>query len=300
MKSHLELFIKNFDDVNYVNWFQRLTNTVVNLFEYDGVPESLDVYFMELYMHLAPMGICGVYDDYEHGIIAINGNRGGEVDAYGMGKYFIGTIPMKSYQLDINDPKLIIAHNNCSYLSDFGLIDKYANMLNEVDKSLNSLVIYSRMHPIPRVKNDADVKQFNTIFKNILSGKIGSVMKNDDKLSELVGDGDVEIVNYTDVNASTKIAELTRLRDSILQNFLREIGITCNQINKAAQVNNLELQSYDNYTNLNLWDYYNSRVKMCEEINEKLGCNMSVKINEMLINQILQKETNQQFGKLTL
>lgn len=294
MKPYLKDFLKDFSDTNYILWFERLLNTANTIFTYENLPKTLDSHFLETYVRLSPLGISSLINDKLYGVITVRGGLGDDVSVYGMGTNFIGANTKKSYNININDDNIVLCKNNNSYLSDYNLIDKYAKILNEIDKSINSLTIYSRFYPMPLISDNKEYKQYADNFQKIVKGEMGGAMHRENKLNELSGVNSVEMVNITDVNASSKLECLTRLKDSILKDYLREIGITCNNMDKSAQVNTIELQAYDNYTNLNLYDYYWARVNFIDEANKKFGTNMKVSINEMLINQILR--SNEQEG----
>ena len=289
--QYLKQFIKNYADVNFCDNFMRLNNTVQNLFTYENAPKTLNTMMLENYLHLTPFGMCAAINDKEYGIISVRGNYGGDVDVNGIGTHFIGASTKKSYDIDINDDNIVICHNNVTWSSDYWLIEKYATILNEIDKSLNTNVIYSRVYPVPRVKNQKEEKQIISILKAIIKGEIGRVMSAETDVNTLLQKDNVDMVNLTDGNQSVHMDTLIRLKDNVFKNFLREIGINVNTMDKSAQVNNNELQAFVTYANLNLIDYYNERKKFVKEINEKFGTDIKIKYNETFIKQLTETET---------
>ena len=285
--KYLKDFIKNFDDYNYINWCARLNNTLQNLFTYTNVPDTLNMFFLENYLHLSHMGVCAVINDKEYGIIAVRGNYGTDVDVYGLGTHFIGANCKRSYDIDVHDDNIVMCHNNITMTSDLYLIEKYANILNEIDKSLNTNIVYSRVYPLPRVGSQKEEKQISAVLKSIFKGEIGKLISKENDINDLLANNNIDIVNLTDGNQSVHMDTLVRLKDTILKNFLREIGINVNTLDKSAQVTTHEIQAFISYANLNLYDYYNERKKFIEEINTKFGTDIKVAINEMLISQIL-------------
>ena len=233
------------------------------------------------------MGVCAVINDKEYGIIAVRGNYGTDVDVYGLGTHFIGANCKRSYDIDVHDDNIVMCHNNITMTSDLYLIEKYANILNEIDKSLNTNIVYSRVYPLPRVGSQKEEKQISAVLKSIFKGEIGKLISKENDINDLLANNNIDIVNLTDGNQSVHMDTLVRLKDTVLKNFLREIGINVNTLDKSAQVTTHEIQAFISYSNLNLYDYFNERKKFVEEINTKFGTDIQVAINEMLISQIL-------------
>lgn len=287
-KNYLKEFLKDFGDINYIDYCIRLINTCENIFTYENLPDTLNPFFLEYY--LRTNGTCALINDNQYGIIAVRGGYGTDVDVYGLGTHFIGANCKKSYDININDDNIVMCNNNITMTSDIYIIDKYAKILNEIDKSTNCNIIYSRLYPIPIAKNESDKHQLESMLKAIIDCNIGKVASTDYNINDLLQQETFNIVNLTDSNAASKVDTLVRLKDAVLKDFLREIGINVNTLDKSAQVTSQELNSFVNYTNLNLFDNLGERQKFIEKCNEKFGTNMGVKINELLINQILYNE----------
>ena len=140
------------------------------------------------------------------------------------------------------------------------------------------------------------------MFKAIIDCNIGKVASTDYNINDLLQQETFNIVNLTDSNAASKVDTLVRLKDAVLKDFLREIGINVNTLDKSAQVTSQELNSFVNYTNLNLFDNLTERQNFIEKCNKKFGTNMRVNINELLINQILYNggENNEGTGMVEI
>ena len=284
-KTYLKEFLKDFGDVNYIDYCLRLINTCENIFTYENLPDTLNPFFLEYYLRMN--GTCAIINDNDYGIIAVRGGYGTNVDVYGLGTHFIGANCKKSYDIDIHDKNVVMCNNNITMTPDLYIIDKYAKILNEIDKSTNCNIIYSRLYPIPIAKNDADKRQLESMLKAVIDCNIGKVASTDYNINDLLQQETFNIVNLTDSGAANKVDTLVRLKDAVLKDFLREIGINVNTLDKSAQVTSQELNSFVNYTNLNLYDNYSERQKFIENCNKKFGTDMKVSINELLINQIL-------------
>lgn len=299
-KQYLKEFLKDFGDVNYIDYCLRLINTCENIFTYENLPDTLNPFFLEYYLRMN--GTCAIINDSEYGIIAVRGGYGTNVDVYGLGTHFIGANCKKSYDVNINNDNVVMCNNNITMTPDLYIIDKYAKILNEIDKSTNCNIIYSRLYPIPVAKNDADKRQLESMLKAVIDCNIGKVASTDYNINDLLQQETFNIVNLTDSNAASKVDTLVRLKDAVLKDFLREIGINVNTLDKSAQVTSQELNSFVNYTNLNLYDNLSERKKFTEECNKKFGTDMRVSINELLINQILYNggENNEGTGMVKI
>ena len=282
--NYLKDFIKNFEDTNYVHWFCRLNNTMQNLFTYENVPESLNVMMLENYLHLS--GVCAIINDDKYGIIAVLGNYGTDVDVYGIGTHFVGANCKKSYDIDIKSDNIVMCHNNITMTNDYYLVDKYSHILTEIDKSLNTNIYYSRVYNVPCISDSKVEKQVAQLMKYISKGEYGKYISKDVNLNDMLDKNNIDMINLTNGSESVHMDTLIRLKDSVLKNFLREIGINVNTMDKSAQVNNKELQAFETYSNLNLFDYYQERKKFIDSVNAKFGTDIKIKLNEMLFNQV--------------
>lgn len=81
--------------------------------------------------------------------------------------------------------------------------------------------------------------------------------------------------------------------DSLFARMCREIGINISVPVKKAQVNSLEIYGYENYSQLCLSEMLDSFTEFFDNVNEKFGTNISVKLNQAFIDDSPKNDTAQ-------
>lgn len=222
--------------VNYNIVFNNLMSSIIGMFEFKGLPESVKTDMLMRYVF--SNGMAAIPLTVEDPPVCIC-SLSGPVDAYGYGSSVIATTQNgKSYRGKIGED-LALFRNNTYYYPEFYLL-KTAKLLTELYTSLKCNIINSRLAPIGKAKNDNQKAALETGFESIYRGK-PFVVKNDDIFSE----DSTLIEHFTDVHNAAYIPYLSQLEDDIIQKFYYHYGINLKNENKRAQVNTEELQGAD-------------------------------------------------------
>lgn len=168
------------------------------------------------------------------------------------------TMP-KTYELK-NHKDVIVCGNNAFYKSDRNNLVWLSQMDAENDISMYFQLVNSRNIPILVANNDKIKKQIERVFDDIQEGK--PVVITTDLMSQ------VEVKDIIDPKAIEKMECLTALHDDLLKRNMNMFGASLETKDKKAQVNNVEMMGFDDYTTLGFLANYEPRISFCDEMKE--------------------------------
>lgn len=201
-----------------------------------------------------------------------------DYDEYGLPKGQATFWTRKDFSFDVEIGKdCIIGYNNNIRTPEV-TIEKYAEMFTEIDTSIKTQVLKSRLCPIPV----ADDEKIKTALENILQDiELGSTKIIGKTLSPkdlLQGEASkpVEMISLTEPDQIAKVQYLSQLWDDTLKRVSTFYGHALNGVNKRAQVNSDELKGFDTFSMIYPQIMYKARQEMLEECNRVFGTDWSV------------------------
>ena len=276
------------NDLRYNTYFDILLNTLLEMFEYEGLPETIPQRFLELYLHTYG----NVFISKINGnIYATGGTLSGEIDAYGLGTDAITVCPIGQAQ-GKRDIDIVYGINNKTASPDM-LVYWIAHLLQENDNSLEHTIIYSRLLPIPVVRDEKEKTAFDEIIDKLIKGDL-KAFASKNLLADEIGEA-LKTINLSDVEKVDKLQYLSRFADDILKKFYNFYGQPINSQNKSAQSISDEIHGMDSVSFILPIQMLKCREKMCEDINRIFGLNVSVKFSttwSLEYNALMLRDTN--------
>lgn len=279
-----EVLTQGIDTPKYNNTLNKISNTnylvsiLASTFEYRNLPEEINHRFIEFY--LIKLGLCGFMKDKKSGkYVVFPCTRTGEVDEYGLGTEFVGAYPYKEAQGVIGKDGILI-QNNMLAIPDTDI--KYTvDVLGELQKSIKNNIKFSRLAPIPVVNNNADWQKVKDALKKIDKGELDVIMSAFNIANLDLGDGkSFDIINLTDVNASEKLANLSRMYDDTLKVFFNKHGQALQTQNKSAQQTSDEIHGMDSTSFIYPLSKLKERKDAIDKINSLYGLNIEVDFSD--------------------
>lgn len=262
-------------------WYFKLLNLVMDMFEYENLPEGLER--REIELNLITTG---------HAAIVAKKNGSlfcpGMTSLYGYDEYFqpvwaifANPVVITSKRFTIGKDCAVIYNNSLKdsifYIkSDGGLnsfISRYARQLADIESTINTYMVNSRLVSIPVTNDNAVKESLLLFFKNLVLGKRSIV--SDSTIVEKFRNIDINRSNVKDGIQDWLIA-----RDKILEQFYRDLGVRMNQ-QKKAQVNAEEVESNDQLLLISSDDMLREREEGVQRVNDLFGTNISVKLNPL-------------------
>lgn len=265
-------------ETGYWFWFWKLYNLVVDIFDYENLPENISK--IDIENNLILLGYCGIIDK--------------------AGKLYAPFTRIFDYDVNYQPTKLVFANprlidyrtftigENCEVIYntsmryrvwnlkvDGGLvtfIGRYARQLADIEATLNIYTVNSRITSYPTADGDKMASSIKAFFDKITLGE--NAVISDDAIINRFRNVDINRANIRDGVNDWLIA-----RDKILEQFYRDIGVRMNNP-KKAQVNEEEIEANDQLLLISIDDMYKARVEGLERVNNMFGTDMRVSINE--------------------
>lgn len=147
-------------------------------------------------------------------------------------------------------------------------------------------VLFSRMYPIPLATDTKTKKTIEEAIKNMMDGKIATIL-DEKKLREIM-DGviGVQTVNLTETDKSQYIQYLAKYRDDLMRWFYSLYGMNSQGSSKLAQQTVDEVNQDSNASMILPHSMLKARQDGVEMCNKKFGWNMEVSFSECWMSRL--------------
>lgn len=163
----------------------------------------------------------------------------------------------------------VVLLGNPSAYPDMFTVNRYAELLSEVDASIKAMLIYTRDIPIPLVTTDQEKKEVEKAIAEIRANNIHCVQSFN--ISE------IKALDLTKPEMIQYMTNYNLLHDELVKRLYLEFGIAIETKDKKAQLTTKELDAYSQLAGASFYQRYKLRQKFAEDANKLFGCNISVK-----------------------
>ena len=256
----------------FLSHFTANENFICSMFDYDGLPDSIDERYIEEYLtsngSIAFVNPHDIDDSYPDELIVIRGDRSGDIGNYGLGKEYVGSnnnpeIGSIRAEVGVN---CVVGYNNKVMAPDFDCTF-YADTLKEIEKSILFNIRFARLAPILKANID-DGNMVNIVTSNVLE----ELLKNDDS-------GSYEPIHLTDVDDNRYIQYLIKAYEDLLRIFHTKYGQAEQGSGKLAQQSVDEVNGSASASFVLALDKQAQREKMIDEVNKMFNTNITVKFS---------------------
>lgn len=265
---------KTSNEVRYKTYFTILFNTLLDMFDYEGLPDTIPKRFLEAILHsTGEVFVSKINGD----LIASHGTLSGEVDAYGLGTDAIAVCPTGEAR-GKRGVEIAYGINNDTATPDM-LIYWISHLLGETDKSIKTNIIYSRLLRIPKVSDDKDKAMLEEILAKVMDGE-PKAFASKNALDEEFGAG-TECFELTDANKIEKLPYLTQFFEDGLKRFYNFYGQPMQNQNKRAQSISDEIHGQDSVSFIIPLQMLRCREALVANINAIFGTEITVKFSPL-------------------
>lgn len=256
------------------NNLDMLLETHVSMFDYGNMPDSVNIFFLEKFLQTQSM-VCWLKDNDD--LIVASCSLAGDLDPYGIGRNVVAvTRNGKSFQLK-RGKDCVIGYNNRT-MTACGDIFTDADMLAEIQTSIEFLIFWTRLSPLVRTTDDKMRLKVVEAFKNIRKGIPVTIVSK--KLLAEFGDSDeISIDMLTQPDFADKIQYTAKLYDDALRWHMTRYGHATNGNSKAAQQTVDEVDSTASQSMILPLSMLFARRKMIEEVNAMFGTDITVELS---------------------
>lgn len=267
---------KNQNKVRYQTYLNMFLNILLDMFEWEGLPETIPARFLEMILHSRGEVFIG-RENEDDPLVAAIGSLSGDIDDYSMGTECIAVTPCQSLEGKRN---IDIAYgiNNKTATPDT-LLYWLSHMLAENDRSMELVSIYARLLPIPKVRDEKDKQMFDELITKLIDGD-PKAFASRNALAEALGEDGSVILDITDPEQTDKLQYLSRFADDIIKRFYNFYGQPLQTQNKAAQSISDELHGMDSVSFILPLQMLQCRQALADNINNIFGLDVSVRFSQ--------------------
>lgn len=261
----------------FLMYMRQIIAGALAMLEADNIPEGLDFRYLELFRYCN--GHVGIMKSEKYGLVAFPGTYSDDLDAYGRGKKYIGALLNGEPMEGTIGEDCVVIPNNYIYMPDFPLFYSFAKRLNEVDISLDSNVLFTRLAPIIKVANGKIKAAVDEILKDIKIGNVKCIV-SDDLEQDIEGLKSIDIFNITDVEEVDKLQYLSKYHDDLLRRLYTLGGHAMAGTQKMAQQSAYEVGQNDTIAMIYPMERLECLKIGVDEVNKLFNTNMEVKFSE--------------------
>lgn len=265
------------NNMSFGNYYKRLTEMSLSLFEYEKLPDTVDERFMEL--ALFGDGCCVFFKDDVLGFLCLQTTLGGPLNVY---RIPVDRIAYASngYHMALNDKNSVIIWNNYTRTPSFPTVIEFANRLEELDRTID-INVKSQKTPLLLLCDENERLSIKNLY-----------MKYDGNSPVICGNKKLNPDSIRAINTGAPfIAQsLYNLKQEIWNEALTYIGIPSGKEKKERLIVDEVVREQGGTISM-LQNKLAMREKACNEINKMFGLDIKVRARFDIGEQIHNSST---------
>ena len=264
---------------NYDFFFKWLLSKTCACFYIEGLPETLDEYYIKSTLLLD--GDIAI-SEFDGKLYAVLGAPGGKPDEYYRPTVYTVANPVLGSKIINNNEDGVIIYNTLSDIyvpgGIYGLISQTATLLSDNIVSINCCQINARVVALITADSKAQAIEAENTMKNIYAGKPYKILRSDI----------IERININPISTSqtsSNISELVELHNYIVSNYFQSIGIRSNNLRKKSHMLQDEIDVQNNFLQISIYEILTSWQRGFDKVNELYGTDIKVHINPALLSE---------------
>lgn len=258
------------NNVTYIQYFNRLVELSISMFEWQGLPETVDPRYLEL--HLFQNGSMVYFRDEVMGDLCLDCIANGQFDVYGNPISRRAYSSYNQYQKTLNESDSVIIWNN--YLRQPSVLDvkMFAKRLYNLDRIID---VNANAQKTPVLVQGTE-KQRLTL--------VNLYKEFDGNAPFIFGDKNLDLnsLRAISTNAPYVADKLYQLKTQIWNEALTYLGISNLNIQKKERMITDEVQRNQGGTIASRYSRLEARREAVDKINRMFGTDISVDYREDL------------------
>ena len=274
------------NDKTYLYYYERLQELAISMFEWTGLPESVDPRFLEL--SLFKYGMSVFFNDEELGYLALDVMIGGDLDHYRVPKIRTA-YASNGYNKTLDDTNSVIIFNNYLRTNSQLPVQMFAERLANIERTVDVNVMAQKTPTMIQCSENQRL-----VMKNLYKQYQGNE-------PFIFGDKSLDMgsIKVLKTDAPLVFNELTQLKREIFNEALTYLGISNVNITKKERLLSDEVTRNMGSIEAQKYTRLNARKEACEKINEMFGLDVNVEYREdikMLSNQMFEVDLGEEKG----
>lgn len=252
---------------------EQMLNRTQQMFEYDGLPETIPAAYMELQLQVYGFAVIIKHSGNLYSMIG--GLGGTEKSPYYQPTFCTVSNPAllldKTYYFDVENANAVLIRNDIMMTGIQPIISRYASALVENDISLDMMSKNMRATIFINAPND-DIKKAADKFIEDLSNGKQTAVGGDDFLSGIS-------VFPMGGTAANRITDLIEYEQYLRAGLYNELGLQSSYNMKRERLNTAEASMNDDMLIPLIDQMLKQREQGIEKMNAMYGTNVSVKLS---------------------
>ena len=272
------------ETINYItfaHYYDWLTNMATNVFEWEGLPDTIPEWFIEKTLYERGKAI--FFNDPTLGLLCLPASGNGTKNVYGEDVAFQANSYGHHFYVPANEGVLIWNNNTKSPTRD--IVRAFAGRLAQVER-ITDTNLNAQKTPVLLVGEEKSILTLKNIYKKYAG-------------NEPVIFGDKNFMNQDTIRSISTLApyvvdKLDVHKQNLWNEALTFLGIKSANTDKRERLITAEVEANDQNIQSNLDIMLSARQRAAEQINKMFGQNITVTVRgeaELLEEEPLQDET---------
>lgn len=253
----------------YMQYFDRLMELAVSMFEWENMPEEIDVRFLEISLFRDGKAVFFRDDDLDQ-YLALKCAVNGGFNVYGIPVNRRAYSPTNSYQKQLTDKDSVIIYNNYLHTNSLREVKNFAMRLYNLDRIID-VNANAQKTPVVILCGENQRLTMLNLFKEV-----------DGNAPVIYGDNNIDLKNVTALSTGAPYVadKIYQLKTQIWNEALTYLGISNTNITKKERMITDEVVRNMGGVIASRYSRLDVRKKACVEINKMFGLNIDVSYKE--------------------
>lgn len=252
------------NETTYIDYLYRLQEIAINMFDWSGLPDTIDARYLEL--TLCENGMAVYFNDEEIGNVCLSCMIGAPLNIYRVPIYR-RAYSVNGYQKQLTDKDSVIIFNNYLHTPSMTTIELYARRLAEIDRTID-VNVHSQKTPMLILCDEAQRLTLQNVYKNY-----------DDNDVIIFGAKNLDIDNIKCIKTDAPYVadKLYTLKRQIWNEAMTFFGVENANTEKKERLVTDEISSNLGGVEAQRIVMLNARRQAADQINKMFGTNITVK-----------------------
>ena len=251
----------------YMQYYYRLCELSMSMFEWKNLPDSIDPRFLEL--TLFEEGQAVFFKDEVMGYLALQNAMGGALDVYRIPK-LRRAYAVNGYSKLLSEKDSVIIYNNYLHTNSILDVKMFAERLYNIDRAID-VNVNAQITPILIRCNENERLSLENIYKEYEGNS-----------PVIFGTKDINLKDITSITTQAPYVadKLYTLKTQIWNEALTYLGISNINVQKKERLISDEVQRNQGGTIASRYSRLESRRQACDKINKMFGLNIECDYRE--------------------